>query len=237
MGGESFGRGWNGDVRRVDGGWPAALGRLAGCQRGIVTRAQLLNAGLSASSIDKRVKDGWLNRLHRGVYRVGPVAAPGAAEMAAVLACGEGAVLSHRSAAGLWKLLPYPAGNPPLEVTVPARQARKRPGIRVHRTDRVAVDETTRLDGIAITTPVRTVLDLAAGARMRDLEQALAQVERRRLAGAPTLAAILARYPRRPGAAALRALLERGRRPALTRSQAERRCSPCFGGPSFPSRT
>ncbi|MGH2925585.1 MAG: DUF559 domain-containing protein [Solirubrobacterales bacterium] len=211
-------------ARRVDGkAWPAALYGLAGRQHGVVARAQLLKAGLSPEAIDNRVRDGWLRSVHRGVYGVGPIAAPGAAEMAAVLACGEEAVLSHRSAAGLWQLLAHPAADRPLEVTVPARHARRRPGVRVHRTRGMSPDEATTLKGIPITTPARTVLDLAANVQLRDLEQALAQVQRRRLASRSRLVVLLARHPRRPGAAVLRTLLEREGRPALTRSRAEER--------------
>jgi predicted transcriptional regulator of viral defense system len=74
--------------------------RLAADQHGIVSRAQLLNAGVGPDTVDRWIKAGRLIRVHRGVYAVGHVPpSPHARAMAAVLACGKGATLSHRSAA------------------------------------------------------------------------------------------------------------------------------------------
>src|SRR5262245_50959120 len=75
-------------------------------QHGVVTRAQLLCAGVPPDVIDRRTHAGRLVRVHRGVYQVGLIAAPRAREMAAVLACGTHAVLSHTSAATCWRILP-----------------------------------------------------------------------------------------------------------------------------------
>jgi very-short-patch-repair endonuclease len=178
---------------------------------------------MDPNAVDRRLKSQRLKRVHTGVYLVGPVMPPRAREMAAVLACGERSVLSHRSAAALWKLLPYPA-NSLVDVTVPiVDRGRSRRGIRVHRVQRLETDETTRCDGIPTTTPARTILDLAADVGARELERAVAQAERRHLASEAKLHALLARYPRRPGSAALRRLLQRSQRPAFTRSEAEER--------------
>jgi predicted transcriptional regulator of viral defense system len=107
------------------------IAKIASRQLGLVTRRQLLNAGLSASMIDHRLRTGRLHRIQRGVYAVGHTAfVPFAEELAAVLACGDGAVLSHRSAAVLWGLLPT-AGRD-VEVTVP-RRAGYRSGIRAYQ--------------------------------------------------------------------------------------------------------
>jgi very-short-patch-repair endonuclease len=211
---------------QVDGAgdrWLAVVSEFASRQHGVVTRAQLLRAGLSPDVIDNRVKARWLRALHRGVYGVGPVTAPYAHEMAAVLACGEGAVLSHRSAAELWRLVPCPAHDRPVDVTVPAAGGRRRPGIRVHRVRYLQRDETTRVKSIPITTPTRTLVDLAAELTSSELQQAVAQAETRNLTSGRRLLALLARYPRRPGTPALRALLRSYDRPALTRSAAEDR--------------
>jgi very-short-patch-repair endonuclease len=189
----------------------------------VVTRRQLLRAGVGPHWIDARLKAGRLRRAHRGVYLVGPVFPPLAKEMAAVLACGEGAALSHRAAATLWQLLPHPARDRAVDVTVPVRHAKGRRGIRVHRAGPIPPDETTILDGIPITAPARTLLDLAAVVPPGDLERAVAEAERRRLASRSRLAALLARYARRPGTRALRALVEMQERPAFIRSEAERR--------------
>jgi very-short-patch-repair endonuclease len=159
--------------------------------------------------------------MFRGVYLVGPIVPPLGREMAAVLACGEKAVLSHRSAASLWNLLPYPA-PPTVHVTVPPGRSRDRPGIRVHR-QLLQADEMRMLTRIPITTPTRTLLDLAADVGAGELEQAVAQAERRHLASRTKLLSLLARYPGRRGTPALRVVLGRDGRPAMTRSRAERR--------------
>jgi very-short-patch-repair endonuclease len=111
----------------------AAIGRIAREQHGIVTTRQLVEAGLSSAAISKRVRSGKLYRVHQGVYAIGH---DGLSElehwMAAVLACGPGAVLSHGSAAVHWGLLRPLEG--PIDVTVPTHSGRKcRRGLRIHR--------------------------------------------------------------------------------------------------------
>ncbi len=210
---------------------------LAASQHGVVTRAQLVALGLSSSAIGRRMRSGRLGVLHRGVYLVGPVAPPGAAEMAAVLATGEGAVVSHRSALHLWSgsPSPLPAGAPctmhgappggpapPVDVTVAANRGR-RPGIRVHRVPGLDPDERTLVEGIPVTTPARTLLDMAAVVGARELEHIVARAEREGQVTRDDLAALLARHPRKHGAGALRSVLEATGGPALTRSEAEAR--------------
>lgn len=143
--------------------------------------------------------------------------------MAAVLACGEGALLSHRSAAALWSLGPYTIESAPMDVTVIERDSGRRHGIRAHRVHALAPDEATTRRRIPTTTPARTLLDLAAEVSGRELEAAVAEAERRRLATDRQVLALIARYPTRRGTRALRRLLDRGTRPALTRSEAEER--------------
>src|SRR5690349_7277918 len=100
-------------------------------QHGVVARWQLAQAGLSAKAIHHRIATGRLHRLHRGVYAVGRREVTRHGElMAAVLACGPGAVLSHRSAAELWGVLPRWPG--PIHVSVPAHRSVKRTGVVVH---------------------------------------------------------------------------------------------------------
>lgn len=201
-----------------------AIAALAARQHGVVTRRQLVEAGLSTAAIDGRVKAHRLRVLQVGVYLVGPVSPPLAREMAAVLACGEGALLSHRSAAVLWQLRPDPSPTALVDVTVIARDRGRRRGIRVHRAQaRLPADEATTRRRIPITTPARTLLDLAPELRARELEAALAEAKRRRLTTDRKLLALVARYPGRRGVRALRDLLERDERPALTRSEAEER--------------
>jgi len=203
------------------GGVEDAINALAGRQHGVVARAQLLAAGISEQALDRRLKARRLRPLHRGVYLVGPLLVPRAQAMAAVLACGEGAVLSHRSAAGLWELLPGVDRRAPIEVII-ARGDHRRPHIRIYRTHTVRPDEVTTLEQIPVTTPARTLLDLAAVAQPRELERALAEAFAKRLASRARLLELLSRHGRPPGVSRLRSLLRSGEL-ALTRSEAEDR--------------
>src|SRR3954447_7604269 len=134
----------------------AAIAALAERQHGVVGRAQLLAAGVSARAIEHRLATRRLHRVHRGVYAVGhPVLSMRGHWTAGVLAAGPGAVLSHRAAAALWAIR---AGST-IEVIAPTR--RRRPGIVIHCAA-LAADEYTVRDGIAVTTVARTILDLAA---------------------------------------------------------------------------
>jgi len=188
----------------------------------VVGRDQLIAASISPKLIDNRVAARWLRPIHRGVYAVGPIQSEDAPHVAAVLACGERAVLSHRSAALLWRLVRQHSGAP-VEVTVPLPRCPVRSGIRVHRVHALRPDEVTRLRKIPVTTAARTLLDLAAVLPPRELEQALAQAERMYAGTQRRLLALLARYPARAGTPALRELLGGSRQPAFTRSEAEER--------------
>jgi very-short-patch-repair endonuclease len=201
-----------------------AISELVGRQHGVVTRSQLRGLGFTADEIDNRLKTSRLHPLHRSVYLAGHMAAlPHARELAAVLACGPAAVLSHRNAAHVWSLLPYPAQFPEVEVTVAGRNPGVKPGIRIHRVITLDPRDVTKRWRIPITTPERTLLDLAASAKSRELEQALAEAYAMRIVTSGRLEETLVRSARRPGAAALRELLAKDADPALTRSQAEQR--------------
>lgn len=190
-------------------------------QHGVITRAQLLEAGLKRGAVSRRLKAGHLRPLHRGVYVMGPLTPPRAREMAAVLASGPGAVISHRSAAALWDLLPERGDAAPVDVTVSGGDRGRRPGIRTHRVIGLEADERAEMDGIPITAPGRTVIDLAGVVGSRELERAVARGARTGLVTRETLASLLRRHRGRPGTPALRALLASERTPALTRSEAE----------------
>jgi very-short-patch-repair endonuclease/predicted transcriptional regulator of viral defense system len=181
-----------------------AITRLANRQQGVVLCGQLLALGLGAKAIDHRVARGVLHVIHRGVYAVGHrVLTREGRWMAAVLAAGPGAVLSHRSAAALWGI--WNSGAT-IEVTV-ARRCR-RPGIHAHR---IALpdDEVTTHRGIPVTTPARTLLDLAEHLTPQRLERAVHEAEYRRLTSPIPLEALLTRHPRRRGTAALRTIVDR----------------------------
>lgn len=152
----------------------AAIAVLAAEQHGVVSRAQLRRAGLSTAAIDNRVKTGRLLALHRGVYAVGHRPATHHAKaMAAVLACGPNAVLSHRSAAALWEM--GIRWRTPIEISAPTPHTI--PGLLAHRCRAV---EATREFGIPVTTPVRTLLDLAGNV---DDAMLIRAVNEARLAG------------------------------------------------------
>jgi very-short-patch-repair endonuclease len=151
-----------------------AANRLASRQHGIVTRRQLLGAGVPRGVIERRVSSGWLQRVHRGVYRFGPVIAPDSDLMAACLAYGPGAVVSHGSGAVLHRIRPLTARPRIPEISVPF-DARRRQGIRVHRVARLDSSEITRVEGVPVTTAVRTLCDLAPRLTQRELERAISE--------------------------------------------------------------
>jgi very-short-patch-repair endonuclease len=180
---------------------------LAGAQHGVVSRAQLRLLGLSDDAIDRRVARGRLHILHRGVYAVGHRTLTTEGRwMAAVMAGGRDAVLSHASAAAAWEL--RPAGGAAIHVTVPDNAGRKRrTGIRVHRSTALEPAETTTVRAIPVTTPIRTIIDVAATLRGRPLEHVLDLAEQRRLVDFAELRQHLADHPGRPGSPSLQAVL------------------------------
>jgi hypothetical protein len=152
-------------------GKPAtAAAEIAARQHGVVARRQLREAGVGDDRIDRLAKAGHLIRLHRGVFAVGhrAIGHMGRA-MAAVLACGPGAVLAGMWAAALWGLCRWPRGD----VEVIARSGRARKGIKVRRTA-LARGDVTHQFGIPVTTPARTLKDLGEPQRL----VAAAQVKR-----------------------------------------------------------
>jgi predicted transcriptional regulator of viral defense system len=199
----------------------AEIAGLATRQHGVVGRSQLVALGLSLDAIDHRVEQRRLLRLHRGVYAVGHRRlARAGAWMAAVLAAGQGAVISHRSAGALWGIREWRGQD--VEVTVPRRR-RTRAGLVVHEAQ-LPTDETTTHDGIPVTTPARTLLDLAALLDEHQLARAAERAEALRLASPTSLADLVRRYPRRAGTPNLRRLVEEQRIvPTDTRSALERR--------------
>ena len=159
------------------GATDAQIGWVAERQHGVVSVVQLRDAGLGDTAIHKRVGTGRLYRIHRGVYAVGHRAIGFEGRcMAAVLALGAPAAVSHRSAASLWRLLPPPEG--PIDVTVPSKSGRRRrPGLRVHRCESLEPGHTTRRFGIPVTSPVRTVADLRRAVSPQELRRAIRQAD------------------------------------------------------------
>ncbi|HEY8764916.1 MAG TPA: type IV toxin-antitoxin system AbiEi family antitoxin domain-containing protein [Solirubrobacteraceae bacterium] len=133
----------------------------AGRRKGLITRRQLEEIGLSSASIARRVETGRLHRKHHGVYAVGRADLTIEGEvLAAALAIGEDAVVSHFAAAFLWGFWRSPP-EPPFDVTVP-RRVRSRAAIRVHCVQTLARADRTWWRGVPVTTAARTLNDLAS---------------------------------------------------------------------------
>ena len=195
---------------------------IAAGQHGVVTRGQLLSAGCAARTVDRRVAAGRLRAVHLGVYALGPVRSSAMEEMAAVLACGPRALVSHRSAGVLWRIL-HPEARPAHPHVTLVCANRVRPGIRIHRVAELAPDERSVRDGIPVTSPARTLYDLANVLAPRALEQAAAEAIALRLVTLKALAAASERYRGRRGAGRFRAVVQGDARPSRTRSTAEER--------------
>ncbi len=189
----------------------------------MVSREQLLDFGVPAAAIRHRVARGRLHPLLRGVYAVGR---PGVSEsghwMAAVLAAGPGALLSHGSAASLWGLLPQAPAR--TEVTVPPGRSARTPGLCVHRRAPIPSHRTRRL-GIPVTTPARTLVDIACRLGQEARERAVADADRLGLIDPEALRAWTSRCPSMRGIAVLRDSLDRHTY-TLTDSRLEQRFLP-----------
>jgi hypothetical protein len=198
------------------------IGRLAERQHGVVSLAQLQLLGLSKAAVSKRTKSGRLTRIHRGVYAVGHARLTAHGRwMAAVLAYGPRAVLSHRSAAALHGIRPTNRSN--AEVTLPSQSATSRPGIDVHRSATLQPADVTEVDGIPCTSVARTLLDLAEVVNERGVEQAVDQAEVLRLFDLRGVDDVLSRAVGRRGARVLRRVLAEYYGPTLTDGQLEER--------------
>jgi hypothetical protein len=182
----------------------AAIAVLAARQLGNVTRDQLVASGLSDDAIRHRVELGRLHRVHRGVYAVGrrPVT-PLERASAAVLACGPGAALSHRSAMALWGVLKR--WETPLHITVTGD--RRPHGMTVHRCTTLAGRDLTTQLGIRVTSPARTVLDCALGLNDKALTRAISDLRHARVLHIPALADAVERFPTHAGTRRVKAAL------------------------------
>jgi very-short-patch-repair endonuclease len=200
---------------------PAAVAwSLVKRQHGVIARGQLLALGLSSRAIQHRLSAGRLHPVHLGVYAVGrPQFGRLGRLMAAVLACGEGAALSHGTAAELWRIRPE---QPAIEVSIRCSSYRRRPGIVIHRRPSLAADDFTRREGIPVTSVARTVLDLATRLDRDSLEAAINQADKLDLIDPDRLRAVVDERAGQAGVAVLRRVLDR-RTFVLTDSALERR--------------
>jgi Transcriptional regulator, AbiEi antitoxin len=177
------------------------VARIAGRQHGVVTLAQLLEAGLSRDAVKRRVEKSLLHRQHRGVYRVGHQSPSITARyLAAVLACGAGAVLSRLAAAFLLQLIKGAAPIPEVTSTV----KRHVPGVITRRVRHLDARDTSVVHAIPITTVPRTLVDLAGSMRLEPLARACHEAEVRHGMTAAAMEAALARRPNAPSAWKLR---------------------------------
>ena len=191
----------------------------------MIARRQLLALGLGEDAIDHRLKTGRLLRLARGVYALGHAELRREGRMlAAVLSVGDGAVLSHRSAAALWGIRPW--GGSFIEMTAPGRGGiAKRPGRILHRSHVLPAAERTAERGVPVTTVPRTLLDLAAVVPAHHLRRAVERAEQAELFDLAGVLSVLDTHPRRAGHRALAALLAdfREHGETVTRSALEAR--------------
>jgi hypothetical protein len=181
---------------------------LAGRQHGVVTRGDLLGLGFSREAIAHRIAKGRLHPITRGVYAVGwPHLTCERRWMAAVLACGEGAALSHRSAAALWEIGKEQRGR--IDVSIRRRCRHRRAGIRAMSRPSLRQADITTRNGLPVTGPARTLVDLATELHPMALERAVNEADKLDLIDPEALRAALDVFAGEPGVRSLRALLDR----------------------------
>lgn len=203
---------------QVDSRPDVEVARRAGGQWGVLSARELRECGLSKKAVARRVRDGWLHPLYRGVYAVGHPNPPLEGRfLAAVKACGAGAVLSHFAAGAHLGLVRWDDRQP--EVTVIGTGARVHSGIRVHRTVFLDAADITRYEGMPVTSPARTLVDLASFLDQRRLRRAVRQAQSLRLVELRQLAEALGRLGPRRGVTKLAQIVATG--PAPTRSELE----------------
>ncbi|HEX6586763.1 MAG TPA: type IV toxin-antitoxin system AbiEi family antitoxin domain-containing protein [Solirubrobacterales bacterium] len=206
---------------------PKSVWAIAERQHGVVTRGQLLEIGLTRRAVEHRLRKGRLHhvrdggRVWRGVYAVGrPELTRRGRWMAAALCAGPDAVLSHETAAALWGFRRY-GGAREIELTVPA-SGRRPPGLRVHRRATLAGEDRAAHDGIPVTSPLRTLIDLGTRLQPRQLEAAINEADKLDLIDPEALRAAIKTRAGLHGIASLRTILDR-RTFVLTDSELERR--------------
>jgi predicted transcriptional regulator of viral defense system/very-short-patch-repair endonuclease len=177
-------------------------------QHGVVTRRQLLEFGFTQKAIVHRIRTGRLHPLYRGVYVVGrPELTRHGKWMAAVLSCGDQAVLSHASAAALWGIRDKEGRQ--IEISVPGDRSPRHPGIRVHRRAALTARDVTKRHGIPVTTPACTLIDIAPRLDDRQRETAINEADKLDLIDPERLRKELDRRPGRAGTKPLKKVLDR----------------------------
>lgn len=212
------------DAQTVPRSLDARIAALAARQYGVVSHAQLVALGAGRGAIAARLRSRRLVRLHRGVYAVGhAVLRAEGYWLAAVFSAGEGAVLSHRSAAALWDLRREARAVADVLVVREGGRARRR-GVAMHRTTFLPPHEATERHGIPVTSPARTLLDVAEILQRHQLDRALEQAEMTGVFDLTAIARVIREHPGRKGGRRLATAVEQqfGEAP-LTRSDLEAR--------------
>ena len=205
---------------------------LARRQHGVIAHGQLTELGFHPQAIKHRVAKGRLHPVFRGVYAVGRRELTREGRwMAALLACGPGAALSHESAAVLWGIRRWEKRG--VEVSVAGQRGRKRRGITIHRRTQLSMGEVTRRQAIPVTTPALTIVDLAPRVTRDHLEAMIGAADVQGLIDPEALRAALPRLPRSRGVAIVGALLDR-RTFRVTRSRLERLFLPIAAAAGLP---
>jgi very-short-patch-repair endonuclease len=199
----------------------SALAHLAGRQHGVVARAQLRALGFTERQVRTLLGAKHLLPVHRGVYAVGHLGLTlDGRRMAAVLACGPRALLSHQAGAALQRLVP---SSPQLDVTVPSPRT-GRDGLRIHRSRLIHPEDHDVVRGIPVTSVARTLVDLADVLSEKRLTKAVHEAEVQRRFDLKQIERVLDRLPGRRGRHRLQRVLVAYRPlPGFTRSRAERR--------------
>ncbi len=194
--------------------------RAAAERNGRLKTRELYDLGLSPCAIRTRVRRGLLTREKHGVYAVGdPDAYEHGREAAALAAAGQRAALSHQTAAYIQGMRKHRPSV--IAITVVGRKLRSWPGVMVHNVSRLGRRDVTTVKGLNVTSPARTVLDCAAQATQNELESLVDEGRAKHLLTPDDLHNAMARYPRRPGARTLKAILQ-DEQSGGTRSRAER---------------
>jgi predicted transcriptional regulator of viral defense system len=206
-------------VRREDRTTDEVIAAIASRSHGVITRLEMLGAGITGSDIDRRAHRGALIRVHRGVYRVGHNAPSTEADyLAAVRACGASGLLYGRAAAFLLSLIKLAtAPRPQVAVTT----ERRVPGIRTRRDRRAAERDAAMYRRIPVTSVARTLVDLAARSTINELARACHEAGVIHRTTPSQVKAVLARRPSTPGAARVRAVMLGEVNVTLSRLEAE----------------
>jgi very-short-patch-repair endonuclease len=199
----------------------------------VVSRRQLLELGFSRQAVEHRLGNGRLHPVRRGVYSVGRQEVNDHGRwMAAVLACGDGAALSHSSAAALWRI-GFERRNV-VELSVPSPFQKRHRGLRIHRRPSLNPErDLTREYGIPVTTPVQTLIDTTLRLDRAGVERMINEADKYNLAHPPGIRRALDQRAGEPGVAQLRHILDR-RTFRLTKEELERRFLPLAAQAGLP---